>query len=136
MTHTRNRKQRRLGEAIFGAIAALLTIAVIAAGSPASAGDVDSGGDPVSAAGRPHCDRVGPGSPALADSDGCVRIRGYIAAGDYSASDRLLGGRAAHFDPFGAHGIVANVRASGEASGKAPTADRFFTPEGQSDLAR
>jgi hypothetical protein len=135
MTHTRNRKQRRLGEAIFGASAVLLTIAVIAAGSPASAGDVDRGGDPVSAAGRPHC-YGGAGSPALTDSDGCVRIRGYIAAGDYSASDRLLGGRAAHFDPFGAHGIVANVRASGEASGKAPTADSFFTPEGQSDLAR
>jgi hypothetical protein len=136
MTHTQIRKQPRFGEAIFGASAALLTIAVIAAGSPASAGDVDRGGDAASAAGRPHCDG-GAGSPALTDSDGCVRIRGYIAAGDYSASDRLLGARVPRFDPLGAHGIVANVRASGEASGKAPpSADRFFMPDGQGDLAR
>jgi hypothetical protein len=136
MMHTQIRKQRRFGEAIFGASAALLMIAVIAAGSPASAGDVDRGGDPALAAGRPHCDG-GAGSPALTDSDGCVRIRGYIAADDYSASDGLVGGSVPHFGPLGAHGIVANVRASGGARDKAPpSADRFFTPEGQGDLAR
>jgi hypothetical protein len=66
------------------------------------------------------------GAPVRA---GCVRIRGYITAGDRFGSDERIGGR---HDLFG---LITGNQASGVMMGPL-SGDRFLTPANSGDIAR
>jgi hypothetical protein len=137
MIHRRFRLLTRIKRTITGTCAPLVALAAASLAGSAGAGEFDRGASPATLADPARCDGDGHGPAALRDTDGCLRINGYIAAGARFVPEDGVGGRSAPFGPLDGPGIVTSVGASRDPAADALLSpDRFLSPANQDDEAR
>jgi hypothetical protein len=108
-----------------------MVVAAFLWGGPASAGQFDSA---ATAADRGRCDSARQDPSAFKEPGDCMRISGYIAAGDKLAPAERVGAGSGPFGPLNQPGVVISVGAPMEPVMSAtPGPERFFSADhGQS----
>ncbi len=117
--------------------AALAAALAVWLAGPANADGLSPANSAAGLSRQARCASLGQGFAALKGTDDCLRISGYVAAGDNLEPDRRIVGIRAPFGRLAPSGIVTGVGGSAQTIVRAPAdLGRAFTHVSHDDFAR